>query len=145
MSGAGERGASGVTAPPDGEAVHVDHPSVALARQAAELLDPQLDELRADVREVRGSLDKNTWRLLYVFGSGFLALGGLLIGGYFRLSNTIATDLDRAASQLEARLDRQEVAQDKEADQIQKINQALARIEQKLDDLTRPPSPLPRR
>jgi hypothetical protein len=109
-------------------------PGVQHAQQAAQLLEPVLAELRKDVREVRGHSRGEFILLLTAFGVGFLALAAMTIQGY-RWSHE---DLVAAASRLESKID-------KEADQIGSMNSALVRIEQKFDDLTRPPGALPHR
>jgi hypothetical protein len=88
------------------------------------------DELRTDIR-----------RLLTAFAAGFVVLGSMTIGAYAWLS----ADIVRATTRLETRLDRLETRLDKQADQLLLITSTMARIEQKLDDLTNPPAPLPHR
>jgi hypothetical protein len=104
------------------------------AQQAALLLQPILDELHKDIREIRSQGRTDFWAMLSGFVGGFLILAGMVIGAYFLLKG----DIDRVATRLETRLDKQ-------ADQLQAISSTLSRVDQKLEDLTKPPSPLPRR
>jgi hypothetical protein len=103
------------------------------AQQAALLLQPSLDELRKDLREIRGHGRTEFWFMLTGFVGGFIILAGMVIGAYHWISD----DLVRTTTRLEIRLDKQ-------ADQLQTINSTLSRVDQKLEDLTNPPAPLPR-
>jgi hypothetical protein len=134
MSGANERGTDGVNAPREGPAPPTPIPGMEQAHQAALLLQPSLDELRKDIREIRGHGRTEFWFMLTGFVGGFIILAGMVIGAY----RWISDDLVRTTTRLEIRLDKQ-------ADQLQTINSTLSRVDQKLQDLTKPPTPLPRR
>jgi hypothetical protein len=134
MSGANERGTDGVNAPLVGPAPPAPIPGVDLAKQAALLLQPSLDEIHKDIREIRDHGRTEFWRLLAGFAAGFIILAGMVIGVY----RWISDDLVRTTTRLEMRLEKQ-------ADQLQTINGTLSRVDQKLEDLTKPPTPLPRR
>lgn len=66
-------------------------------------------------------------RLLTAFATGFVVLAGMMIGTCFWLS----ADNGRAMTRLETRLDKQ-------ADELQAISSTLSRVDQKLEDLTKP-------
>ena len=134
MSGASEKNEDGVPAPRGGPAPATPMPGMQHAQQAALLLQPILDELHKDIREIRSQGRTDFWAMLSGFVGGFLILAGMVIGAYFLLKG----DIDRVATRLETRLDKQ-------ADQLQAISSTLSRVDQKLEDLTKPPSPLPRR
>lgn len=133
MSGANERDQAGVNAPSVG-APPITITGMEHAKQAALLLQPSLDKIHEDIREIRRQGRTEFWCIIGAFATGFVLLAGMVIGAY----RWISDDLVRATTRLEMQLDKQ-------ADQLQTINSTLSRVDQKLEDLTRPPTPLPRR
>src|ERR1700746_3108815 len=72
MSGANERGTDGVNAPREGPAPPTPIPGREQAHQAALLLQPSLDELRKDIREIRGHGRTEFWLMFTGFAAGFI-------------------------------------------------------------------------
>ena len=93
-----------------------------------------LGSLKGDVERLERIGHTNFLRILMAFAAGFLILAGMTIESY-RWSRE---DLAAAQNAIKSSLDKQ-------AAQIDRTKISVARVEQKLDDLTHPLSPLPRR
>jgi outer membrane murein-binding lipoprotein Lpp len=111
------------------------------AKLAAQMLSPAIDELRNDIREIRGSQRKEFLFLLSALVAGFLVLAGLSINVYNRTNDRLASDVTRLETAIEKQSDR--IA--KQNEQMATMNAMLSRIDQRLEDLLHPPQMPPRR
>ena len=58
-------------------------------------VETRLGELRADVRSLGDKLDSKFLWLMGAFGAGFIALAGMMMAGYLRLSDAISLLADK--------------------------------------------------
>jgi hypothetical protein len=91
--------------------------ATAQTRQIINALDPTLRDLRKEVGDTKDAIHKELRNILYVFGAGFLVIGGMIIAGYFRLDDRIVA--------MSGKYD----------DRIQAISNTGIRVDTKLEDL----------